>query len=213
MLALALSDIHSSLQRVQAANQAIHEIGVDLVLLLGDITQMGGAKEAGAVLDALWPAKILGFAGNFEMPEVQREMERRGISLHAAKKKIGKWTLAGFGGGLHGDPGRFLHSEAEIKKALGALLEGEKNAVLLTHLPPANTTLDLAHNGGHIGSAAVREIVEEFRPGLHLCGHCHEAAGEEKIAGTTSINVGAANEGKALLLELDGGLKWRKLQL
>jgi len=213
MIALVLSDVHGDLRSLRAAKLLMRKLGADFALLLGDITDMGEAEQARGAIKQLRPAKILGFAGNWEMPSVQEELERQGISLHAKKKKIGKITFAGFGGGLHGNPGGFLHSEAGIKEALGRLLEGEKNAVLLTHLPPLGTMLDLAHNGRHIGSAAVREAIEKNQPRLHLCGHCHEGAGEEKIRATTSINVGPANEGNALLLEFNGKLKWRKVKL
>ena len=213
MIALVLSDVHGDLRSLKAANRLIQEIGADLVLLLGDITNMGDAEQARGAVKMLLPTHVLGFAGNWEMPSVQEELERQGISLHAKKKKIGKYAFIGFGGGLHENPGRFLFSEQEIKEALAGLLEGEKNAVLLTHLPPLGTRLDLARNGRHIGSTAVREAIEKNHPLLHLCGHCHEGAGEEKIGATTSINVGPANEGNALLLEFNGKLKWRKLEL
>ena len=213
MIALVLSDVHGDLRSLRAAKRLIHGIGADVVLLLGDITNMGEAEQAREAIKQLGPAKVLGFAGNWELPSVQEELERQGISLHAKKKKIGKYTFIGFGGGLHENPGRFLFSEQEIKEALGGLLEGEKNAVLLTHLPPLGTALDLARSGRHIGSAAVREAIEKNQPLLHLCGHCHEGAGAEKIGKTASINVGSAKEGNALLLEFNGKLKWRKAKL
>ncbi|MDP2973569.1 MAG: metallophosphoesterase family protein, partial [Candidatus Diapherotrites archaeon] len=65
MRILVLSDIHSNLQKLQAAKQIIHNRKIGLVLLLGDLTQMGGAKEAKQVIDALKPARLLAFAGNF----------------------------------------------------------------------------------------------------------------------------------------------------
>ena len=213
MIALILSDIHSNREKLEKANEIIHNRKIGLVLLLGDLTQMGGAKEAREVINALKPARLLAFAGNFELPEVQQEIEKQGISLHAKKLRIGKWTLVGFGGSMHNDPGRFLFSEQEIKETLQKLIAGEKNAILLTHVPPYGTKLDFAHIGKHIGSKSVREIIEKYQPALHLCGHCHEAPGEEKIGATTSINVGAVKDGKALLLELDGKLKWEKIEL
>ena len=92
-------------------------------------------------------------------------------------------------------------------------MRDENKVILLTHLPPFDTKLDLTGNGMHIGSKAVREVIEEFKPALHLCGHCHKGIGEEKVGETTSINVGAAKEGNALLLELNEELKWTRLKL
>ena len=213
MIALVLSDIHGDTRALKAANRAIREKHPDVVLLLGDITNMGEAEQARETMGMLAPARILGFAGNWEMPSAQEEIEKQGISLHAKKEKIGEHTFVGFGGGLYENPGRFLHSEEEIGKTLGGLMKGEKKCVLLTHLPPLGTKIDLAKNGAHIGSAAVRMAIEKNKPLLHLCGHCHEAAGEEKIGGTLSINVGAAKDGKALLLRFNGGLEWEKAEL
>ncbi len=106
-----------------------------------------------------------------------------------------------------------MFSEQEIEKSLSKLLEGQKNTVLLTHLPPFGTSLDLDIAGKHIGSRAIRKAIEKKQPLLHLCGHCHEAQGEEKIGKTTSINVGAAKEGRALLLEFGNELKWERTRL
>jgi len=213
MKALVLSDIHGMLERLQKATKLIHNGGVGLVILLGDITQMGGGKQAREVVEALKPAKVLGFPGNFETAAVQKELERQGISLHGKKEKIGQFTLVGFGGGLWDNPGQFLFSEQEIRETLERLIRGEENAVLLTHLPAYGTKLDLAHSGKHIGSKSVRKIIEGHKPRLHLCGHCHEGIGEERVGRTLSINVGAVKDGNALLLELNGELKWRRIKL
>ena len=211
MKALVLSDVHSRLQELKAIRLIHNDVG--LVLLLGDLTNLGGAKETREALAELGECRVLGFAGNFETGEVQQEMEKKGVSLHGKAQKVGKWTLVGFGGGLLGDPGRFLFPEEEVKETLERLVKGKENVVLLTHLPPYGTRLDTAYNGMHIGSRAVREIIEEHKPALHLCGHCHEGIGEEKLGETVSINVGAVKDGKALLLEMGEELKWKKVQL
>ncbi len=213
MLALVLSDIHSDLQSLRAIKEKLIHNKIGLVLLLGDLTNFGGAPQAREVIEELKQWKVLGFAGNLESEAVQEEMERQGISLHGKTYILGKWTLAGLGGGIQGDPGRFLLSEKEIGEMLEKLLKGRRNVILLTHLPPYGTVVDTASSGKHIGSRAVREIIEMYEPALHLCGHCHEGVGEEKLGKTLCINVGAVKLGKALLLELGGELKWEKVSL
>ena len=64
---------------------------------------------------------------------------------------------------------------------LGRLLDG--NTVLITHGPPAGI-LDLAGDGHHLGSMALRRLVDRRRPRLHLFGHIHQAFGIEG----TSVN-------------------------
>ena len=213
MLVLAVSDIHGKIENLKKIVELIHNKSLDLVLVLGDLTDLGGASQAEQVLGALPKVKVLAIAGNFDTGEVEKTLEGKGISLHAKKKQVGKWHFVGFGGGLVGDPGRFLFSEEEIEKALLALTQDAKNLVLVTHLPPFGTKIDLAGNGVHIGSRAVRETIEKRQPVLHLCGHCHEGFGAEQIGKTLSVNVGAVKEGKALLLELGEKPKWKRLQL
>ena len=213
MQVLVLSDIHSDLQSLRAIKEKLIHNKIGLVLLLGDLTNLGGAKEAVEALKEFEQWKTLGFAGNFELPEVQQELEKQGVSLHGKTHKVGKWLLIGFGGGLHGNPGRFLFSEQEVKETLERLVKGKENVILLTHLPPYGTRIDTVYDGRHIGSKAVREIIETHKPSLHLCGHCHEGIGEEKVGGTASINVGAVKDGKALLLELNSEMKWKKVSL
>ncbi len=213
MLALVVSDVHGRTENLEKIIKLIHNKGVELILLLGDLTNFGGKEEAAQALKPLQGFAILAIAGNLDTADVANCLEERGISLHGKKKRIGKWTFAGFGGGLLGDPGRFLFGEGEIRESLLRLAEGEKNLVLLTHLPPLGTRLDLAGSGTHVGSKAVKQVVEEKQPVLHLCGHVHEAFGEQRIGKTTSINIGAVKEGKALLLFLGDEPKWERVQL
>ena len=213
MLALVISDIHGRIESLEKTIKLIHNRSVDLVLLLGDLTNYGETKDAEQGLKPLKGLKVLAIPGNLDTGPVLKAFEEKGISLHAKKKKLGGWTFVGFGGGLQGDPGSFLSSEEEIGKSLGRLLQGEKRTVLLTHLPPFGTKIDLSSKGPHIGSRAVREAVEKSQPVLHLCGHAHESFGEEKIGKTPCINVGAVKNGRALLLELGDKPKWERLQL
>jgi len=74
------------------------------------------------------------------------------------------------------------------------------------HAPPFNTPLDLAPKldkelrpvtvfGNpvmeHVGSKAVRKVIEEYQPKALLCGHIHESPGVHKIGRTVCINPGS----------------------
>jgi len=74
------------------------------------------------------------------------------------------------------------------------------------HAPPYNTPLDLAPKldkelkpvtilGNpimeHVGSTAVRKVIEEYQPKALLCGHIHESAGVHRIGRTVCINPGS----------------------
>lgn len=47
--------------------------------------------------------------------------------------------------------------------------------VYVVHTPPADTALDVIHNGDHIGSHALRAFLERHSPPLALHGHVHES--------------------------------------
>ena len=95
----------------------------------------------------------------------------------------------------------FELSEDEIKKELESQGGGE---VLLTHAPPKDTECDMLPDGAHVGSDAVREVIEEFKPKIVICGHIHEGMGTDKIGETIIVNPGEASKGSYALVDLAG---------
>lgn len=106
--------------------------------------------------------------------------------------------------------------EEELYERLKSLLEeaGDPDATLLNvHAPPYGTVLDLAprldgelrvvRKGGqvemvHVGSTAVRRVIEEFQPLAGLHGHIHESKGVAKIGRTLCFNPGSDYSSGAL---------------
>jgi len=43
----------------------------------------------------------------------------------------------------------------------------------------------------HVGSKAIRQIIEEYKPMLGLHGHIHESRAFDKVAGTLVLNPGS----------------------
>ncbi len=69
-------------------------------------------------------------------------------------------------------------------------------AVLVVHSPPRGHC-DRSAAGEHLGSTAILEAIEAKRPRLAVCGHIHEAWGQESAAaGTPVYNLGP--EGREL---------------
>lgn len=68
--------------------------------------------------------------------------------------------------------------------------------VLVSHVPPFNTPIDVIREDGsplqghHWGSVAVRHALREHSPTLCLCGHIHGAAGVVEVDGTLCVNPG-----------------------
>jgi Icc-related predicted phosphoesterase len=123
--------------------------------------------------------------------------------------------------------------EKKLEKHLRSLVERlnkPDNAIFNFHCPPHNTHLDLAPKldkslrpvviAGmvqyeHVGSRAVRRVIEEYQPILGLHGHIHESGGVDKIGRTIVLNPGSEyGEGvlRGYIIELDReGVKnyWR----
>jgi len=100
--------------------------------------------------------------------------------------------------GLSGNPGSGLASpdEKKIEATLQqAFTKASKPVILVSHLPPFRV-LDLAtrhrEKGEHIGSKAVRKIIEQFKPVLCICGHVHKDGGKRAfLKNTEVINIAA----------------------
>ena len=99
--------------------------------------------------------------------------------------------------------------ERDLKKFVG--VDDLSNAIFLFHSPPYNTNLDRAALDGkmvdhvpldvHVGSIAIRRLIERKRPLLSLHGHIHESttitgSWREKIGRTHMFN--AAHDGPEL---------------
>ena len=102
-------------------------------------------------------------------------------------------------------------SEEEITKKLEEMtgqLKDPKTAIFNIHVPPYDTPIDLApeldetlrpkmsgSEGGfkmiHVGSTAVRAVIDKYQPLVGLHGHIHESRAAVKLGRTTCINPGS----------------------
>ncbi len=201
MKILAISDIHNEIAQIDKLLWSITKKDIDLVVICGDLTNYGPKDYAQRIIDKFNFAKLLAISGNLDLHEIATLLETKNISLHNKKIKLNGLNIAGYGGGMLGSVGAILNMEEKIKRDLAKIVDNK--TIMVTHLPPINSTLDDV-NGKHIGSKAVREIIEAKKPFLHLCGHAHESANEEKIGETLCINVGSVKEGIATMVEIDG---------
>jgi len=101
------------------------------------------------------------------------------------------------------------YTEEEIENKLMSLLSHIKNletAIFNIHVPPYGTLIDMAPllddnfrvvtKGGrivfvHVGSKAVRYVIEKSQPLVSLHGHIHESKGVDKIGRTFCFNPGS----------------------
>ncbi|MBI0583574.1 MAG: metallophosphoesterase family protein [Methanomassiliicoccus sp.] len=207
---LILSDIHGR-DVAEKAKRLAREQGADAFIILGDITHFGPASWAGEFLSRL-DLPVYAVPGNCDPPElVSREIEAHGTLLHGRKVNVDGHALVGLGGSnptIFETP--FEMEEADIESALRPLME--KGAIMVLHAPPQGIN-DRISTGLHVGSEAILRLVDEYRPRVVLSGHIHEARGILEKDGTLFVNPGAAKEGHAALLDLDGGQRATMLEL
>lgn len=217
MKIIAVGDIHMApeyLNKIPDIRKA------DLVLLNGDLTNYGGVKEVRQVLNhalKLNP-KTLAHYGNLDKPEINTYLEELGINLHGQARLINDSVcIVGIGGSNFtpfSTPSEFAEPDI-LATADRAYTEGlnyvrlaeplhKKKIPLLfvSHTPPVDTRLDRLHNGKHVGSTAIRSIIEKYQPALSIVGHIHEAKGEDTIADSPIINPGMLRDGGWVLIEV-----------
>lgn len=209
MKIVSLTDIHG---RVQAADLIADELAAaDLVILPGDLTTFGKREEAQRVVDAVRKhnPNILAVMGNCDHAEVEQYLVEEGYCIHRAHQQVNGVVFAGLGGSLKCPiPTLNEWTEEQVADHLDAAIKGAPTnvpLVLVSHQPARDTVTDLAGNGAHVGSTAVRAFIERRKPLLCLSGHIHEARGTDAIGPTTLVNPGPFMEGRYVVVEIDNG--------
>ena len=82
-------------------------------------------------------------------------------------------------------------------------ISDNKITIFVTHAPPINTKTDMLPSGGHVGSSAIRKIIEEFQPSINVCGHIQESKAKDEIGKTQVINPGMISHGYACSIDID----------
>jgi hypothetical protein len=209
MLLLCAADIHG--EGGALAKELAATPNVDALVIAGDLTHLGGPGEAAAVLAPALAAgvRVLAVPGNMDRPDVLGWLETRGLSLHGRGVVVGDVGFLGLGGS---NPTPFGTPFEVDDRAARALLEaawaavaGARLRVLVSHAPPRGTRLDRGPARLHVGSTAVRSFLEDHDVELCLCGHIHEAAGEDTVGRTRCFNLGAGKSGRSALVRLDPG--------
>ncbi|MGB5875335.1 MAG: metallophosphoesterase [Bacteroidota bacterium] len=207
MRILAFSDVHGSHDTVEEILR--REAGYDIILIGGDLTTYGtGGQAESAIRKFLAFGKpLLLVAGNMDPAPVEETMARMGVSIDARGVIIDD---VGFFG-VSAAPLSPLHTpneipEEEIRRRADAGWKDVTPArwrIFVPHSPPKDTRLDKIFLGSHVGSRAVREFIQENGPDLMICGHIHEARGEDSLGKTTLVNCGQAGKGYYVIVDVN----------
>lgn len=167
----------------------------DVIVYAGDDLERfeEGSKNLFSQLGELAEHGVLAVAGNDDTRDCKRVLCAKHVhDLHEKPYIIGDIAFVGQEGS-RGDIGLLLYSEKEIHEHLEKQIKKVKGKklILVAHSPPYGL-LDFARRFGirHIGSHAIRQILEKYRPVLHICGHVHIYGGQsERLGPTTVLNI------------------------
>ncbi len=218
MKIIAIGDIHMDVDNIERISEAG---AADLIIINGDLTNFGDAREAGQILETVMAVNknVLAQFGNLDQPDVNDYFENQGINLHNRARLIdNRLCLVGIGGSNKtpfGTPSEFTETELAAmadhayEQARQLIDQAEADGkskvplILVSHTPPFGTTVDRLQSGTHVGSSAIRAFIEEHQPDLCICGHIHEAAGTDRIGRTPICNPGMLRQGGWLEVFVD----------
>ena len=208
MKIIALPDLHHATNSLKSLGIVLTTL--DLVLLVGDITEEGNPDDAREVVRFLQQQNcpILAVPGNWDGPDVLQFLEEEHINIHRQSVMLDDTQFIGIGSSLPTGLNSPNEITEEIFKStlndMRFLVDPSRAYILVSHQPPSQTINDKIGNGLHIGSNAVRRFIEETQPLVCFTGHIHEGLGIDRIGGTTHIiNPGPLRQGKYAYVEIE----------
>ena len=199
MKIISFGDIHEDLNNLTLLKNEMES--ADLVIVTGDLTNFNGRKEAERVIDEImkYNENVLAQLGNLDQPEVNDYLTEKGINLHRngfIRDDVGIFGVGGSNPTPFNTPTEF--SEDEIETFLLDGIDKVKDAkfkIMVPHMPPKDTKIDIITAGAHAGSQSVSNFIFKHKPDIALSGHIHEARGSDTIENTLAFNAGMFREG------------------
>ena len=213
---LAISDIHG--EENENLYTYLKNNDIDLVLILGDITDFGPLEFVGTFIDkvAECDVDVIAIPGNCDPKGICNAINEVSFCLHNNIIAYGDAILFGYGGSnetpfntpgeiqdnkIYGDVYELLANYDYVYNA-----DVPKVKILVTHAPPYNTEADKMQNGEHVGSSGILKSIHEFEPEINVCGHIHEAKSLSKIGTITDVaNPGMLKDNGAVLIDVKDG--------
>ena len=199
MKIISFGDIHEDISSLKPLKNELET--ADVIIISGDLTNYNGIKEAKKVIEEImkYNKNVLAQLGNLDKFEVDDYLTDKGINLHRngyIRDDIGIFGVGGSNPTPFRTPTEFTEGEIEA-----FLLEGfekvreAKFKVMVPHMPPNGTRIDVVRNGAHVGSHSVRDFITKYKPDISVSGHIHEARGNDKMGNTLLFNAGMFREG------------------
>ncbi len=199
MKIVSFGDIHEDISNLKPLKNELET--ADVIIISGDLTNYNGIREAKKVIEGImkYNKNVLAQLGNLDKFEVDDYLTEKGINLHRngyIRDGIGIFGVGGSNPTPFRTPTEFTEGEIEA-----FLLEGFEKVketrfkIMVPHMPPNGTRIDVIRNGAHVGSHSVRDFITKYKPDISVSGHIHEARGDDKIGNTLLFNAGMFREG------------------
>ncbi|MFC2162218.1 metallophosphoesterase [Candidatus Altiarchaeota archaeon] len=218
MKALLVGDVHGDIPGLERIREQIKPKDYDMVFLVGDFSRKGqpemmNARDVNAILDVFKDFRVKAIPGNNDHPGMLDILARRDANLHFKGMEYGGRHVIGYGGGIIAPGGgsgmNYYNTEEAALRDLNELFDAAKSkpTILVSHVPPFGTGLDMTPQGSHNGSRAVLQVIKDRQPEIVICGHNHPGVGMEEMGATTVWNIGAAFEAGAFGMEVGKDIK------
>ena len=207
---LVISDAHGKVEYIDLILATENkESRIDAIIFCGDIAPYRNPYKAKELLIQLAEMakkyeiqKVFAVPGNIDIESHYNEVESLHgvfVNLHERSYIFQGYYLVGLGGSTITPFNSLLEYaedviEQKLEKVLSSLPPGTK-VIIVTHVPPFNTQCDKAYTGEHIGSKALRKVIEKYKPLLVPSGHVHESRCVERVGETLVVNPGPVSRG------------------
>ena len=194
--ALLLADLHGEYGKLES----FMELGPDIVLIAGDITNMGTAKDVDNCFSRI-DVPSFSVPGNCDPKEVVDALEHSSsVNLHGSTMNLGKISIVGIGGSNptpFGTPFELTDKQIDdLLKLPVSRMEKATHHVLISHAPPQGILDEIG--GNHVGSASIKKYLGNFD--LVCCAHVHEQRGIFEGDGIKVVNPGPAAMGHCAMI-------------
>lgn len=189
MRILAFSDLHCA--EARAADLVAASAAADLVIGAGDFCAFRERLDEAMQMLAALAAPMIMVPGNHE---TEKELRAAALDnmrvLHGETIEERGVKIFGLGYGIPVSPFGDWSVDLSEEAARPLLDRCHEADLLLTHSPPKGVA-DSTGQGESVGSTAIRDAIARVQPRLALCGHIHEAWGQEgQIGATLVVNLG-----------------------
>ena len=210
---LAISEVQGEAENLLKILNYIKKNEVfDYVVFNGDLINFEDEEELAEVLIEILKTlekPLITVPGNNDGKIIDL-LKKETYCVHNDYKIFDSNAFFGFGGAKTPIGTTFEPSEEEFRLALESLykkVQNVKNKVLVTHMPPKDTKLDLIFSGIHVGSEAIREFILKYQPNLVICSHIIEAYGVDRLGNTLLVNPGRITEGNYAIIKLQQNIE------